>query len=61
MILSGYEKFFRLGHITPCSPVKVIRHFGRTIFIFCLFHVGFLLDSLFNRENEDYMPLRNVG
>jgi hypothetical protein len=45
--------------ITPCSPLKVNRHFRRTrrASAFYLLHVGFLLSVFFNPEDGGNMLL----
>jgi hypothetical protein len=59
--------------ITPCSPLKVNRHFGgkyrlhiqdrkisSALFATC-FHAGLLLGLFYDREDGGYMFLQNFG
>jgi hypothetical protein len=61
--------------ITPCSPLKINRHFGGTYrlhlhgrsisrarnYVATCFHAGFLIGLFFDREDGGDMFLRNVG
>jgi hypothetical protein len=49
---------YNFWYVTPYSPFKVSRRFGRTCHKLCLLHAGYLL-GLF--DAEDAMSLRNVG
>jgi hypothetical protein len=47
--------------ITPCSPLKVNRHFGGTYLLATCLHAGFLLSYFFDSEDGGDMFLQNVG
>jgi hypothetical protein len=75
LIILGFEVFtavvmksFMLCVITPCGPLKVNPHLGRTCRLhlqapstFYLLHAGFLLALFFDPEYGSVMLLWNVG